>query len=79
MHLNNFLRTNRRFKFKLLPIKKFPNGRFWYEKRDIVDPNYHLVHYNCVLHDKKKDLMIKDNHWLLNNEDFDEDESQSKV
>jgi hypothetical protein len=48
-------------KYKKLPVELFPNGCYYYEHYQNIQP--YLIHFNCVLGNEKKTKMIQHNKW----------------
>lgn len=58
------IRNRAKFKYKTLPLNKFPNGPHFYSNNKNLDP--WMIHFNYVLGDEKEALMKKYNEWYLN-------------
>lgn len=52
-----------KMKFKMLPLRLFPNGRFYYSKSSQLNPK--MIHFNWVQGHHKKKRMIAYNKWFL--------------
>ena len=59
-HIN---RNLSKFKYRVLPLEKFPNGPYFYNNYKKLDP--WIIHFNYVLGHEKKELMKKYNEWYL--------------
>ena len=59
-HLNKNLA---KFKYFILPMKHFPNGPFFYENYNEIDP--YIVHFNYILGKDKISRMKELNEWYL--------------
>lgn len=49
--------------YKILPIELFPNGKYYYENFERIQP--YLIHFNWVVGDEKKEKMRKHSKWNL--------------
>lgn len=52
-----------KLKFKMLPLKLFPNGKYFYENSKKINP--YLIHFNWIVGDKKKRQMVYFGGWYL--------------
>jgi hypothetical protein len=60
-YVNN---NKHKLKYKMLPIKLFLNGKYYYNNNDnIINP--YLIHFNWVIGDKKKEKMRHYGKWYL--------------
>ena len=59
-YLNNI---KKQMKFKRLPRELYPTGKVYYENADTIQP--YIIHFNYVVGHKKKQKMLKHNHWYL--------------
>ena len=48
-------------KYEKLPLRKYPNGLYQRTK----NPNGFLIHYNYLIGNDKKSMMIQDNNWFI--------------
>lgn len=55
--------VKRNIKWKLLPIEKYPNGKFFYDNHRDITP--FIVHFNFVLFKQKKGRMKNYGMWLM--------------
>ena len=51
-----------KFKYDKMPLKKYPNGRYFYTKQP-TDP--YCIHFNYVVGHAKEHFMKQYNHWYL--------------
>ena len=49
--------------FKLLPLNLFPNGQYYYNNYNSINP--YIIHFNWVVGHQKKDKMLLHNKWYL--------------
>ena len=59
-HVNKSLS---KFKYQILPLDKFPNGPYFYENFEEIEP--WMIHFNYVTGEEKKELMQKYDEWYL--------------
>tara|TARA_B100001057_G_C22590545_1_gene848802 strand:+ start:143 stop:850 length:708 start_codon:yes stop_codon:yes gene_type:complete len=59
-HLNKSLA---KFKYTILPLQHFPNGPYFYENYNKIDP--FMVHFNYILGEDKISRMKELNEWYL--------------
>ncbi len=59
-HVNKSLS---KFKYQILPLDKFPNGPYFYENFEEIEP--WMIHFNYVTGEEKKELMRKYDEWYL--------------
>ena len=52
-----------KMKYKTLPLKLFPNGKYYYENKNIISP--YLIHFNWIVGNEKKNKMIEHNKWYI--------------
>ena len=52
-----------KLKFKKLPLELFPNGKYYYEYSNNIQP--YLIHFNWIVGHEKKKKMIKYNKWYI--------------
>lgn len=56
-------RNAAKFSYGILPKHQFPNGPYFYENSNNIDP--YLIHFNYLLGDKKIETMKRYNEWYI--------------
>ena len=54
-----------KLKFKKLPLKLFPTGKYFYDYNSNIQP--YIIHFNWVVGHEKKNRMIQYNKWYISN------------
>ena len=63
-HDQTFLNKNlAKFKYEILPMKHFPNGPYFYQNYNKIDP--FIIHFNYILGEDKISRMKELNEWYL--------------
>tara|TARA_B100000282_G_C31656051_1_gene455329 strand:+ start:86 stop:775 length:690 start_codon:yes stop_codon:yes gene_type:complete len=61
-HDQTYINKNKnKFTYSMLPLDDFPNGAHYYQHYENLDP--YLIHFNYVIGEKKRSLMIKHGEW----------------
>ncbi len=64
LHDQGYINNNKAsLNYEKLPLELFPNGPYFYENNENLDPK--IIHFNYVLGNKKKAVMKKYNEWYL--------------
>jgi hypothetical protein len=64
LHDQGYINNNKEsLNYEKLPLELFPNGPFFYENSENIDPK--IIHFNYVLGNKKKSLMKNHNEWYI--------------
>ena len=59
IHIN---KVKSQIRYEKLPLRRYPNGYYHRTK----NPNGFLIHYNYLIGNDKKSMMMNDNNWFLN-------------
>jgi hypothetical protein len=54
-----------KLKFKKLPLKLFPTGKYFYDYNSVIQP--YLIHFNWIVGHEKKNKMLQYNKWYISN------------
>jgi len=61
-HDQTYINKNKnKFTYSMLPLDDFPNGAHYYQHYKNLDP--YLIHFNYVIGEKKRSLMIEHGEW----------------
>ena len=62
IHFNRFIKH--RLNVSILPRSLFPNGYYYYNRRELASDCY-LIHFNYLVGDEKREKMIQDGYYFL--------------